>query len=87
MEAIIAQLNTVGIRCEYADGDLHIHGGAPKGATLSGGNDHRTVMSATVLALGANGESKVVGVDLVNKSYTDFYNDISKLGGRITVDV
>ena len=87
IEAIINQLNAVGIRCDYSDGNLYIHGGKPIGAILSGGNDHRTVMSATVLALAAKGESVVVGIEPVNKSYTAFYNDISKLGGQINVDV
>lgn len=87
VQAILDQLTEVGICCDYVDGALHIHGGKPIGTILSGGNDHRTVMSATVLSLGANGASEVVGVDPVNKSYTDFYNDISKLGGQINVDV
>ena len=87
IQAIVDQLTAVGIRCECSDGNLYIHGGKPIGSTLSGGNDHRTVMSATVLLLGADGNGEVVGVDPVNKSYTNFYNDISKLGGQINVDV
>lgn len=87
VQAIVDQLHAVGIRCDYDNGCLFIHGGTPTGAILSGGNDHRTVMSATVLGLGAKGESTVVGIEPVNKSYTEFYNDILRLGGQINVNV
>ena len=87
VQAIVDQLSLAGIRCDYDNGSLFIHGATPSGATFSGGNDHRTVMSATVLALAAKGESTVVGCDAVNKSYTEFFKDITKLGGQIHVDV
>ena len=87
IEAIIAQLHAVGIECKFKNGNLHVQGGEPKGATLLGGGDHRTVMSATVLALGAKGQSSVLGCEPVTKSYVEFFNDISKLGGQINVDV
>ena len=87
VQAIIDQLHAAGVRCDCDNGCLFIHGGAPHGATFSGGNDHRTVMSATVLALGANGKSTVIGCEPFTKSYPSFYNDISKLGGQINVDV
>ncbi|MCH5154347.1 MAG: 3-phosphoshikimate 1-carboxyvinyltransferase [Clostridiales bacterium] len=85
--AITSQLNTAGIRCDYECDSLFIHGGLPIGGTFSGGDDHRTVMSASVLALGANGGSKVIGCEPVNKSYTEFFNDIIKLGGKVDVNV
>lgn len=87
VQAIIDQLHVAGIRCDCDNDSLFIHGGAPHGATFSGGNDHRTVMSATVLALGAKGESTLHGAEPFTKSYPSFYNDISKLGGQIHVDV
>lgn len=85
--AIISQLSTAGIRCDYDCDSLFIHGGLPKCGAFSGGGDHRTVMSASVLALGAKGESEVIGCEPVNKSYTEFFNDIIKLGGKIDVCV
>ena len=87
IEAVIEQLRAAGVQCQFDNGNLTIHGGKPHSATFQGGNDHRTVMSATVLALGAQGASTVVGCEPVNKSYTEFFNDIIKLGGQINVDV
>lgn len=87
VQAIIDQLSAVGIRCDFANCCLFVHGGSPRGATLLGGNDHRTAMSATALALGANGESIIVGAEPVNKSYTEFFDDVLRLGGQINVNV
>ena len=87
LQAIIGQLDAVGVKCEYVNDSLIIYGGEPKGAILSGGDDHRTAMSATVLALGAKGESEIVGVEAISKSYPEFVNDVLKLGGKINVDV
>lgn len=85
IQAIINQLNSADIKCRYDNGDLYIYGGMPKGAEFSGGNDHRTVMSATVLGLGAKGNSFVIGAEPVNKSYTNFYKDVQSLGGNVDV--
>lgn len=87
VQAIIEQLHAAGIRCEFDNGCLFIYGGAPIGASFCGGNDHRTVMSATVLALAAKGESTIADCQPFSKSYPEFYNDISRLGGQIHVDV
>ena len=87
ISAISAQLDAAGVGCEFSDGNLIIRGGSPVGGTFSGGGDHRTVMSASVLALGAAGQSTVIGIDPVSKSYTEFFNDVKKLGGQIDVYV
>lgn len=83
--AIIEQLKTAGIDCSYDNGTLLIKGGKPKGGIFSGGNDHRTAMSASILALHAEGESKIIGAEVVKKSYVDFYKDVKALGGDIDV--
>ena len=83
INAIISQLNTAGIDCKYESGSLVITGASPKGNIFSGGNDHRTAMSATILALHASGESKVVGAEVVKKSYVNFFDDVKALGGDI----
>ena len=87
VQAIIDQLHAAGVHCKCDDGCLFVYGKEPHAATFSGGNDHRTVMSATVLALGAHGQSEIVGAQPFTKSYPDFYKDISKLGGQVHVDV
>lgn len=83
VEAIIDMLTRAGIRAWVDGHDLHVVGGAPRGATFDGGNDHRTVMSEAVLASFADGESQILGAEVVDKSYPDFFRDLIALGGRV----
>ena len=86
--AIINTLAAAGIKAEYSEsrgGTITIEGGSPKGAAFSGGNDHRTVMSAAVIALGAAGGSEICGAEAAAKSYPEFFNDIIRLGGKVNV--
>ena len=83
--AIINTLCLAGIAAEYDGNLLKIHGGTPCGAKISGGNDHRTVMSAAVLAAGATGNSEITGAEAHVKSYVAFFNDYKKAGGDIDV--
>lgn len=86
INAVIESLSAVGIKAEYNDNSIVIYGGNPLGGTVDGGNDHRTVMSATVMASYAKGDSVVLGGQAINKSYPDFIRDYQKLGGIIDVD-
>lgn len=86
--AIINTLAAAWIKAEYSEsrgGTITIEGGSPKGAAFSGGNDHRTVMSAAVIALGAAGGSEICGAEAAAKSYPEFFNDIISLGGKVNV--
>ncbi len=86
INAVIESLLAVGIKAEYKDNSIVIHGGTPIGGTVNGGNDHRTVMSAVVMASFAKGKSLVLGGQAINKSYPNFIIDYQKLGGIINVD-
>ena len=86
--AIINTLAAAGIKAEYSEsrgGTITIEGGSPKGAAFSGGSDHRTVMSAAIIALGAAGGSEICGAEAAAKSYPEFFNDIVRLGGKVNV--
>ena len=87
VEAIINTLGAAGIRAEYSDNNLYIHGGAPKGGKFFSGNDHRTAMSAAILASFAEGCSSIAGAEAVNKSYPSFFADLKELGGVMNVVV
>lgn len=80
--AIIKTLAAAGIRAEYDGKELKIHGGLPVGGIFDGGNDHRTVMSAAVLAAGATANSEIVGAEAHAKSYVGFFTDYRKAGGK-----
>jgi len=58
------------------------------GVTLDGGvidshNDHRIAMAGAVAALNARGDVTVRGYECVAKSYPDFFEDLSFIGGDV----
>ncbi len=88
IEAIIKTLGAAGIKAEYSvgrGGTITVYGGSPVGARFSGGGDHRTVMSAAVIAAGAEGVSEICGAEAAAKSYPEFFNDMKRLGGKADV--
>ena len=44
-------------------------------------------MSSAILSLYASGSSKIVGAQVVDKSYPEFFSDLIKLGGKVDVDI
>ena len=85
--AIIDTLKTCGIRAEYDGAALTVYGGTPKGGDFDGGKDHRTVMSAAVIACSADGISIIDGAEYCAKSYPSFFGDIKLLGGKADVNI
>jgi len=83
--AIINTLTAAGIKSETDGKSLFVYGGSPKGFRIDSGNDHRTAMSAAVLACYAEGESAISAAEAVEKSYPRFYEDVKKLGGKVYV--
>lgn len=87
--AIINTLAEAGIKAEYSadnGGSVTVYGGEPHGGTFDGGKDHRTVMSAAILALYAKGRSAIVGAEAADKSYPNFFGDITAAGGKAYVE-
>jgi 3-phosphoshikimate 1-carboxyvinyltransferase len=56
-----------------------------KPATVHSRNDHRIAMATAVAALRASGPVQIEKADAVNKSYPDFFNDLSSLGVSVHV--
>lgn len=87
LQAVLNTLRAAGIESETDGKKLVIYGGKPHGGIFDSGADHRTAMSAAILACFAEGESVINGAEAVNKSYTIFYEDLKKLGGKIDGDI
>ena len=84
---IVENLKNCGIKAEYNGNDLTVYGGEVKGATFSGDNDHRTVMSAIVTATFAKGNSKILGYEAIQKSYPTFIENYVSLGGKVNGNI
>lgn len=85
LKGITEMLAKCGIRYECEDDKLTIYGGRPSGAEYGGDNDHRTVMSRTILSTYSVGDSAISGAEAVDKSYPDFFGDYAKIGGKANV--
>lgn len=84
LHAMAVELRKMGVDIiERTDG-LTIHGGKPlHGASVSGWNDHRIVMSLAIAALSASGTTTIDTAESVDISYPGFFNDLKKLGAKV----
>lgn len=74
---IVQMLGLFGIKCDVEGDALLIYGGKVCAGEFST-DDHRMAMSATVLGLCADGESKIQGAECISKSYPHFLKDIGR---------
>lgn len=86
IKSVAEMLTSVGASVEETDDGLIIHGGATlNGGVVNGYNDHRIVMSATILSSLCNEEVIITDSNAVEKSYPDFFSDFNKTGGNSDV--
>ena len=82
IESTINTLKAFGVKAEYKDNSLVVHGATPVGGIVDSYNDHRIAMAAAVLASVCDNATVINGAEAVQKSYPDFFLDFIKLGGR-----
>lgn len=85
LAAMADGLSRMGIDCRLTDDSMTVVGGKPRGAVLSGYNDHRIVMAFAVAARYAQGDSEIDDAQAVSKSYPDFFRDYAEIGGDVHV--
>ena len=83
LSAITCELNKLGARIEEYDESITVYGKTElHGGVVDSHNDHRIAMSMAIAATVATGDVIVNGADSVRKSYADFWDDYSSLGGE-----
>ncbi len=82
LKAVCDMLTDFGVIHYYARDTLYIYGGTQKAPTrpIKGYNDHRIVMSASVMAV-ATSMAEITDSEAVEKSYPNFFEDLRALGG------
>lgn len=86
IKAVVEMINSVGGKAEETDDGMIIHGGITlNGGKVTGYNDHRIVMSASVLSCLCKGNVEITDSNAVEKSYPDFFDDFNKMGGNVNV--
>lgn len=84
LKATASELNKLGARVEEEPEGLLIDG-VPRlsGGAVQGWNDHRIVMSLAIASIRCDSPLTIEGSEAVRKSYPHFFDDFSKLGGRV----
>ncbi|MHC1786744.1 MAG: 3-phosphoshikimate 1-carboxyvinyltransferase [Christensenellales bacterium] len=86
-ESITATLGALGAQTGIEGDCLLIRGGAPlQGGEVDGCRDHRIVMMAAIAAGVSKGPVTIRGAEAVGKSYPRFFQDLARLGARITIE-
>lgn len=81
--ALKEEFNKIGLRIDFEEDEMVIHGGEMRGAEVFAHNDHRIAMAMTLAAFNAEGEITISGAECVNKTYPAFYDDMLTLGAKI----
>lgn len=86
IKSVVEMITSVGGNVkETADGMI-IHGGKElTGGTVNGYNDHRIVMSASILSSLCKDDVKITDSNATQKSYPDFFVYFNKMGGNANV--
>ena len=80
--AMVRELGRAGVDVEETEDGMIIRGGkTPRGASFETYGDHRIAMSMAVLALGAEGVSRIDDPEVVAISYPGFFDTLGQLGG------
>ena len=86
LKTTAALLNALGGKVTELPDGLEITGVASlQGGSAEGYNDHRIVMAAATCAAGAFGAVSCTDAWSVNKSYPDFYEAYTAIGGKPTI--
>lgn len=83
LSAMVSVINALGGKAEATEDRLHVFGQPLCGGSVDGFGDHRVVMSAAIAATVCKEPVTIYGADAVNKSYPQFFQVFSKLGGKI----
>ena len=85
VSAMITELEKFGVKADIEEDSVTIYKSEIKKPTeiLYGHNDHRIVMSLSVISTIYGGE--IDGCQAVKKSYPNFFDDIKKLGAKLEV--
>ncbi len=86
IKSVVEMLHSVGGSVEETDDGMIIHGGnSLNGGVVNGYNDHRIVMSASILSCLCKEDVIITDSNAVEKSYPDFFDDFNKMGGNSDV--
>ena len=85
IQCIANELRKMGADIQETEDGLWIRRSSLKGSKVYSSHDHRMVMSLSVAALGAEGDTEVHSVECVSKTFPSFVRDFHALQANIEV--
>ena len=85
IETVAAMLEALGGKTSQTDDSLTVFGDGLLGGTVDCANDHRIAMAGAIAATACKEKVTLLGCECVNKSYPGFFDDFTKLGGKVNV--
>lgn len=86
IKSVVDMLNSVGADVKETNDGMVINCKKELlGGVVNGYNDHRIVMSASILSTLCQGKVRITDSNAVEKSYPDFFVDFNKMGGNADV--
>ena len=79
----MAMVENLGGKAEATDATLTIHGTGLTGGTVDSFNDHRIAMATAIASTTCSAPVTILGAQCVQKSYPRFWEEFSRLGGKI----
>ncbi|MFO7611162.1 MAG: 3-phosphoshikimate 1-carboxyvinyltransferase [Clostridia bacterium] len=84
IKSVLTGLLNLGVNASEREDGMVIRGGNTiYGGTVDSFNDHRIAMAFSSLCAVSKGDIIIKGAECVSKSYPEFFEDLSKVGGRI----
>lgn len=82
--ALQQEFGKMGIKITFENDDMLVEGGIIKTAETYAHNDHRIAMAIAVAATKTENVVSIKGAECVEKTYPNFFEDMIKIGAKIT---
>lgn len=80
LKSILSEFGKMSADIHSENNTLIVYGSHLSGGMIDSHGDHRIAMACATAALGAKDAVEISGAECVNKSYREFFRDITKLG-------
>lgn len=82
VKTTVDMIRALGGSIDFDENTISVTGSPLTGGTVTSANDHRIAMSAAIASLRCSGEVIIDMAEAVSKSYPDFYEKFTLLGGK-----
>ena len=83
VQTTVDMLCALGGKITFDENNITVTGTPLTGGITRSANDHRIAMSSAVASIAAKGDVEIHGAEAVEKSYPDFYEKFTMLGGKV----